>query len=264
MSKRDPDKPYIVYRIDCLRSGKVYIGISSVSLKKRWQRHIRCALTLNFRWAICGAIRKYGVDAFLPTLIYEAVNAREAQMVERGLIAQYGTLWPRGYNMTCGGELAPRSCNPALGALSRKRLLGVKQTPQHIANKSAGMMGHTVSPEARKKIGAANRGRVRSPEVVEAMRKRRLGKATPEHVKEKLRAALKGRKQSAEFVALRTAALRAAPNKNRDRTHCSYGHEYTPENTYVWAKRPKERMCKACFARRKKERRAAEGVSLCP
>lgn len=34
------------------------------------------------------------------------------------------------------------------------------------------------------------------------------------------------------------------------KTHCKYGHEYSPENTYVWADR---RYCRACNKRRSRE-----------
>jgi len=36
-------------------------------------------------------------------------------------------------------------------------------------------------------------------------------------------------------------------NGNEKKTHCPHGHEYTPENTYVWAKR-RSRQCRRCMA----------------
>ena len=33
---------------------------------------------------------------------------------------------------------------------------------------------------------------------------------------------------------------------NKGATHCKRGHEFTPENTYVWSGRPDERQCKRC------------------
>jgi len=49
------------------------------------------------------------------------------------------------------------------------------------------------SPETREKIGAANRGRVRSPETREKLRTSHLGKTLPEEQKRKISEALKGR-----------------------------------------------------------------------
>lgn len=39
-------------------------------------------------------------------------------------------------------------------------------------------------------------------------------------------------------------------------THCSYGHEFTPENTRHRDRKNGERVCRTCVKRRKAERRA--------
>lgn len=52
----------------------------------------------------------------------------------------------------------------------------------------AGSVGHKTSPETRAKIGAANSGRVMSPEVVEANRVKGIGKKHSEETKQKIRA----------------------------------------------------------------------------
>lgn len=41
---------------------------------------------------------------------------------------------------------------------------------------------------------------------------------------------------------------------NAAKTHCAYGHEFTPENTYVRANGG--RTCRACGPRRRREKRA--------
>lgn len=38
-------------------------------------------------------------------------------------------------------------------------------------------------------------------------------------------------------------------HRNARKTHCKWGHEFTPENTYVWGPR-KVRICRACSRRR--------------
>jgi hypothetical protein len=35
-------------------------------------------------------------------------------------------------------------------------------------------------------------------------------------------------------------------NPQVNKTHCKYGHEYTPENIYIWAGMPNRRNCRAC------------------
>jgi hypothetical protein len=41
-------------------------------------------------------------------------------------------------------------------------------------------------------------------------------------------------------------------------THCKHGHEFTPENTYVWPRRPGGRYCRECMRLAKEARRARE------
>jgi hypothetical protein len=51
-----------------------------------------------------------------------------------------------------------------------------------------------------------------------------------------------------ELVTPRENTLRAPSNAatvNARKTHCPWGHEYTPENTYVWSGR---RRCRECVA----------------
>lgn len=40
------------------------------------------------------------------------------------------------------------------------------------------------------------------------------------------------------------------PALNIVKTHCKYGHEFTPENTYVSTEHPGDRNCRACAIRR--------------
>jgi hypothetical protein len=44
-------------------------------------------------------------------------------------------------------------------------------------------------------------------------------------------------------------------NRNANKTHCSRGHEFTPENTKVIPSRPRGRYCRACMAIYAAERR---------
>lgn len=40
-------------------------------------------------------------------------------------------------------------------------------------------------------------------------------------------------------------------NQNSRKTHCKHGHEFTPENTYIY--RGRERHCRACWRERKRQ-----------
>lgn len=48
-------------------------------------------------------------------------------------------------------------------------------------------------------------------------------------------------------------------NGREGRTACSYGHEYTPENTRRYKNRPNIRVCVTCTRRRAQETRARKG-----
>ena len=94
---------FLVYKISHGDS-TVYIGVTTGSLEKRWREH-RCASQTGNENVLYRAIRKYGVEVFSITLVYEATSKSEMFAVEKGLIAQYGTFaGAGGYNLTLGGE----------------------------------------------------------------------------------------------------------------------------------------------------------------
>ncbi len=51
--------------------------------------------------------------------------------------------------------------------------------------------------------------------------------------------------------AVNTMRGTGAGPTNAAKTHCNHGHEFTPENTYVWKSK---RYCRACGRRRARER----------
>lgn len=91
MRKKRCDRNHIVYS---LTVGKLeYIGVTYVedrspakSLRRRWQKHVRRALTEGRDWALCKAIRRFGADRF-ETVVLEVVRGKaEAHIRERDLI----------------------------------------------------------------------------------------------------------------------------------------------------------------------------------
>jgi len=83
----------------------LYIGITVCSLDKRWREH-KCAARSGLDTPLYNAMRKHGLDAFEMSLVYEGVSRKEIEVVEKGLIAQYGSYIRsgHGYNLTLGGE----------------------------------------------------------------------------------------------------------------------------------------------------------------
>lgn len=73
-----------------------YIGVTFVengsperSLKRRYQKHVRRALTEERDWKLCQAIRKYGPEAFSLQVIEIVRGKAEAHIRERALINKY-------------------------------------------------------------------------------------------------------------------------------------------------------------------------------
>ena len=75
--------------------GREYIGVTVVdqgrvmpSLTRRWNKHVRRALTENKDWKLCIAIRKYGPDNFHVGVIEVVRGKSAAHIRERELIRE--------------------------------------------------------------------------------------------------------------------------------------------------------------------------------
>ena len=92
-------KDYTVYR-HISPSGKVYVGITKLSLHDRWGtdgcRYKRCKLFYR-------AIKKYGWDNFIHDIVLSDVSESEAIYTEKYLIKWY-KIHGISYNITDGGE----------------------------------------------------------------------------------------------------------------------------------------------------------------
>lgn len=106
------DEHWEIYRAKCVPSGKSYIGLTKSGHEMRWYHHVRNARIKRRTGVLHSAIQKHGANAFEIEILYIAGSEREAIAVERGLIAQYGTLHPNGYNLTSGGETFKGVKNP--------------------------------------------------------------------------------------------------------------------------------------------------------
>ena len=92
--KRRSDCNHLVYRLSVCNLE--YIGVTVVSnrspkrsLRVRWQKHVRRALTEDRTWRLCQAIRKYGSDAFKVEILEVVRGKAAAHNLERVLIRQY-------------------------------------------------------------------------------------------------------------------------------------------------------------------------------
>lgn len=191
-----------VYQLRNNINGKGYIGKSELPVSQRRKNH-KAQANYGASAVISRAIRKYGWDNFTHTVLCECSSRRELDACERGLMAQYGTLIPNGYNVVLGGggcsgykwtdeQKAKLSASLRLavkeGRLSPGRAKGFKHSEEVRAlmsekalargareraagfkRKSTRLPGFTMSPEAVAKSAAARTGAKRTEEMKKKM-----------------------------------------------------------------------------------------------
>ena len=156
-------------------SGKMYVGITARSLRRRWVEHLQESVRGRTNSALHAAIRKYGAEAFEIKECGIAENWEALCALEIRLIGEMKTLAPVGYNMTKGGD-------GVVGLPSEKRA--------EIANK---LRGRKHTEEAKRKIGEASKGRPTSQKTKALLSSAHKGKKLTDAHKEKLSAAKIGK-----------------------------------------------------------------------
>ena len=81
-------------------NGKKYIGITSKTAQERFKRHC----DNSSKSIISRAVRKYGKDSVIMSVIAECDNWELLCLAEQEAIEKFNTIAPNGYNLTLGGE----------------------------------------------------------------------------------------------------------------------------------------------------------------
>lgn len=143
----------VIYLVEHLDSGKVYIGLTTTPLSVRWRQHVNPGSNCRL---LGYAIKKYGADAFSVTELDIAETKDQLDALEVFYIALFGSQKrARGYNLAPGGESGKASAETR-ELLSRMRK-GKKKSPEHLAKIAAALTGKKASPEARAKMSAAHK-----------------------------------------------------------------------------------------------------------
>lgn len=176
MAAHAADRAVIVYRAVNAVNGHSYIGFTTQGLSRRVQGHRRLAAA-GGSYRFSAAIRKYGIENIKFEIMADFDGDEElAKAYECEAIAAYK---PE-YNLTYGGD------GGTLAEESRKKIgdanRGRKMPASHKEKRVAFLTGRKHTAEAKAKISAANKGRVRA----------RTGPPSAE-VRAKLSAANKGR-----------------------------------------------------------------------
>ena len=156
MSKKINENNYTVY-MHISPSGKRYIGITSVSPKKRWQNGFGYKGQVFYK-----AIEKYGWDNIEHIIIETNLSQDEACRLEIDLIKQYKTTDSNyGYNVSLGGDkttLGYHHTNETKIKMSQKakeRFLDKTKHPCygiHRYGEDSSMFGKKHSKETKEKI----------------------------------------------------------------------------------------------------------------
>lgn len=148
---------YTVYK-HTSPNGKVYIGITSKPVSRRW--HGGSAYRNNPH--LYAAIKKYGWDNFQHDILAENLSYEAACDMERALIAQYQSTDPdKGYNRSPGGDKT--TLGYRYSAESRERISqalvgkrkGVPHSPEHCEHIRQALTGRKASPETKEKLRKA-------------------------------------------------------------------------------------------------------------
>ena len=110
-------------------NGKIYIGYTETSIKKRWQRHLE-SRRQGSKTILYNAIRKHGEKNFIIEEIYQSYNKKHTlQEMEGYFIKEYNSFFEfgQGYNMTYGGNGGDTSASPNyIEGIKRRDLTGEK------------------------------------------------------------------------------------------------------------------------------------------
>ena len=145
---------YKVYKHTNTINSKVYIGITSMDVKRRWENGNGYSKQQLF-WR---AIRKYGWHSFSHEILYDGLSKEEAEQKEIELIAIYKSNNPEyGYNIQNGGNALGKHSEETRKKISESNK-GRIITPEQRLKISKTLKGQKLSPETRKKISASMQG----------------------------------------------------------------------------------------------------------
>lgn len=169
-----------LYFVTSRTSGKSYVGITTGKVSHRWNKHVHKARSVP-QYKFHHALAKYGPDDFELIELYSYPNLTDALHAEASVIANLD-LTTSGYNTAANsdergvsyGVTRSRETLARMAAAQR----GKKQSAETVAKRLAtrGPVRHT--PDSRRKISEANKGRqftTEHRERLSAAQRRRFG-----------------------------------------------------------------------------------------
>ena len=204
----------IVYSALNLVNGKRYVGVTITSLRHRIGQH------LSSKHPFGCALRKYGRNSFRIEEIDNAKTRSELWDKERHWIAYFACMFPRGYNLTAGGD-------------------GVRE----------------VTPETRRKMSLSKTGHPRPDIKPEDLTGRRFGRLLVQSLVSTKPARWRCKCDCGNLHDVFSTALKAGKNRScgclrsevtSARTRKYEGgpaQQHPLYSTWIWLRRKKEFMC---------------------
>ena len=170
-----------VYLVTNTVNGKQYIGQTTQPVATRWSQHVHESRRAHL--PLYAAIRKYGCESFVLSVLDTAVSQEELNQKEKDFIEAYNTLdRDFGYNLHEGGNKPPlmTPVAAAKGGASRRG----RKRPQYVIDAvrkaqlgNTHCLGRELSAETKQKIGRASKGRKHTPEAIEKIKVARAKQA---------------------------------------------------------------------------------------
>ena len=152
----------VIYRVTNTVNGHCYIGQTKTKLSLRWSKHKGDARN-GAGWVLSAALRKYGVPVFVLDVLQECDSKNTLNTAEVAWIAR---LAPE-YNSTAGGG-GLGSPSQAVRDKISKTTKGRPKSAEARRNIAAGLVGRVPSEGMREKLRAAFKGRdLRGPRSAE-------------------------------------------------------------------------------------------------
>jgi len=194
-----------IYKFTNTTNFKMYIGITAMTLERRWIHHVSAAKR-GSKTRFHQAIAKHGKESFSGAVLEEVIGSDAAKDAEIKWIAHFGT-YDHGYNMTLGGDFHDKHTEETkakIAATSKRRW----SDPSVAESMKLQMRVALSSPDAKANKSAASkrrRGEKRSADgvanITEAQRKRWSDPAQRQAARDKSLAAWARKKGGDHAVA---------------------------------------------------------------
>lgn len=190
---------WTIYRHTHIGSGRHYVGLTRMSMMRRWKGHVRVAMRegnhKESRYHFANAIRQYGKDAFTHEILEKCSTLEEANAAEIKWIEHLDTTNPeKGFNIKVGGDHTPHPIKnpwerPGFREAALERMAPLYTDPTWLAKVTKASRDAMGDPDIRKKIGEAVSASAKDPEVRAKISAGQRGKTLSQEHRAKIKAA---------------------------------------------------------------------------